>query len=51
MRGTGNRPPFSYLKTWGCAVERCRAVQTPPQWLVRAACGGTQVTFRNSPTK
>lgn len=26
MRGTGNRPPFSYQKMWGCVVERCRAV-------------------------
>lgn len=36
MRGTGNRPPFSYLKTWGCAVER---MQEPWQTAPQCRCG------------
>lgn len=36
MRGTGSRPPFSYLERVGvCRGEGIGAVQTPPQ----ARCG------------
>lgn len=48
MRGTGNRPPFSYRTMWGCAVEKEQEPwQANLQELEPPTCGGEKRTFRN----
>ena len=46
MRGTGKPSPFFISgRRGGVRWKECRAVQTPPQWLVRAACAGRVDAF------